>query len=48
MKLSVNRGFCTRNYATIQQVCILKLAFGSEKFPGFSRNWPRGMEKYFE
>ena len=27
-----------RNCATIQQVLILKFAFGSEKFPGLSRN----------
>ena len=27
-----------RNCATIQQVLILKFAFGPEKFPGLSRN----------
>ena len=44
MKLSVNEakltGLWTRNFATIQQVLILKFAFRSEKFLGFSRNEP--------
>ena len=42
MKLSVNEakltGLWARNCATIQQVSILKFAFGPEKFPGLSRN----------
>ena len=42
MKLSVNEAILTglwaRNCATIQQVLILKFAFGPEKFPGISRN----------
>ena len=41
MKLSVNEakltGLWTRNWATFQQVFILKFAFGSEKFPGLFR-----------
>ena len=45
MKLSVNKakltGLWARNCATIQQVLILKFAFGPEKFPGFSRNGPQ-------
>ena len=44
MKLSVNEailiGLWARNCATIQQVLILKFAFGPEKFPGLSRNGP--------
>ena len=44
MKLSVNEakltGLWARNFATIQQVLILKFAFRSEKFPGLSRNEP--------
>ena len=42
MKLSVSEakltGLWARNFATIQQVLILKFAFGSEKFSGLSRN----------
>ena len=42
MKLSFNKakltGLWARNCATIQQVLILKFAFGPEKFPGLSRN----------
>ena len=45
MKLSVNEakltGLCARNCATIQQVLILKFAFGPEKLPGLSRNGPK-------
>ena len=45
MKLSVNEakltGLCARNCATIQQVLILKFAFGPEKLPGLSRNRPK-------
>ena len=37
MKLAVNEGLWGRNCATIQQVVILKFAFGREKFPGLSR-----------
>ena len=44
MKLSVNEakltGLWARNFATIQQVLILKFAFRSEKCPGLSRNEP--------
>ena len=44
MNLSVNEaklaGLWARNCATIQQVLILKFAFGPEKFPGLSRNEP--------
>ena len=44
MKLSVNKemltGLWTRNCGTIQQVLILKFAFGREKFPGLLRNGP--------
>ena len=45
MKLSVNNeakltGLRARNCATIQKVWILKFAFGTEKFPGLSRNGP--------
>ena len=44
MKLSANEaklaGLCARNRATIQQVLILKVAFGLEKLPGLSRNGP--------
>ena len=44
MKLSANEakltGLCARNSATIQQVLILKVAFGPEKLPGLSRNGP--------
>ena len=45
IKLSVNEakltGLWDRNCATFQQVVILKLAFGPEKFPGLSRNGPQ-------
>ena len=45
MKLSVNEakltGLWARNFATIYQVLILQFAFGSEKFPGLSRNEPQ-------
>ena len=44
MKLSVNKakftGLCARNCATIQQVLILKFAFGSENLTGLSSNSP--------
>ena len=44
MKLSVNEailtGLWSRNCATIQQVLILKFAFGPEKFPGLSGDGP--------
>ena len=44
MKLSANEakliGLCPRNRAAIQQVLILKVAFGPEKLPGLSRNGP--------
>ena len=44
MKLSINEakltGLWARNCVIIQQVLILKFAFGSEKFPGLSRNEP--------
>ena len=33
-------GLRARNCATIQKVWILKFAFGTEKFPGLSRNGP--------
>ena len=46
MKLSVEEakltGLCATNCATIQLVWILKVAFGPEKLPGLSRNWPSG------
>ena len=42
MKLSVNEvkwtGLRGRSCATIEQVQVLKFAFGPEKFPGLSRN----------
>ena len=45
MKLSLNEakltGLWARSCATIQQVLILKVAFGPEKFPGLSRNRPQ-------
>ena len=46
MKLSVNNeakltGLWARNSATVQKVWILKFAFGTEKFPGLSRNGPQ-------
>ena len=45
IKLSVNKAklasLWARNCATIQQVLILKFSFGSEMFPGLSRNGPR-------
>ena len=37
MKLEVNEGLWARNCATIQQVVVLKFAFGRKKFPGLSR-----------
>ena len=44
MKLSVNEakltGSCARNFSTIQQVLILKFAFGTERLPGLWRNGP--------
>ena len=44
MKLSENEAILTglwaRNWATIQQVLILKFAFGPEKLRGLSRNGP--------
>ena len=47
MDLSVNEekltGVWARNCDTIQQVLILKFAFGPEKFPGLSRNGPLGI-----
>ena len=46
MKLSVSEEKLTMNCATIQQVLILKFAFGPETFPGLSRNGvpdPRGL-----
>ena len=45
MKLSVNEakltGLWARNWATIQQVLILKFALGPEKLLGLSRNGPQ-------
>ena len=46
MKLSANTkakltGLRARDCATIQKVWILKFAFGTEKFPGLSRNGPQ-------
>ena len=47
MKLAVNEANMTvlwaRNCATVQQVLILKFAFGPEKLPGLSRNEPQGL-----
>ena len=47
MDLSVNveklTGAWARNCDTIQQVLILKFAFGPENFPGLSRNGPLGL-----
>ena len=47
MDLSVNEekltGVWARNCDTIQQVFILKFAFGPEKFPGLSRNGLLGL-----
>ena len=45
MKLSIINGakltgLWARNFATIQQVLILKFAFGPETFPGLSKNEP--------
>ena len=37
MKLAVNVGLWARNCATIQQVVVLKFAFGRKTFPGLSR-----------
>ena len=49
MKLSVNEAKLTnlwaRNCATIQQVWILKFAFGPEKFPGLSKNGPQTLHE---
>ena len=46
MNLLVNEekltGAWARNCDTIEQVLILKFAFGPEKFPGLSRNGPLG------
>ena len=45
MKLSVKEakltGLWARNWTTIQQVLILKFAFGPQKFPGLWRNEPQ-------
>ena len=42
MKVSVNEAkltrFWARNYATIEQIFTLNVAFGPEKIPGLSRN----------
>ena len=47
MKLSVNEtkltGLWAKNCATIQQVVILKFAFGPENFPGLPRNRSLGL-----
>ena len=47
MDLSVNEekltGVWARDCDTIQQVLILKFAFGPEKFSGLSRNGPLGL-----
>ena len=47
MKLAVNEAKLTvlwaRNCATVQQVLILKFAWGPEKLPGLSRNEPQGL-----
>ena len=47
MRLSVNEAKLTslwaRNCDTIQQVLILKFAFGPEKLPGLSRNEPQSL-----
>ena len=34
-------GLCANNCASIQQVLILKFAFGPEKLSGLSRNVPQ-------
>ena len=51
MKLSINEAILTnllaRNCAIIQQVLILKFAFGPEMFPGLSRNGPLVYEFIF-
>ena len=39
-------GLWARNYGTVQQVLILKFAFGPEKLPGLSRNRPLDGDKY--
>ena len=48
MKLAVNEANMTvlwaRNCATVQQVLILKFAFGHEKLPGLSRNRHQGLK----
>ena len=45
MKLSVNEakltGLWAWNFATIQQVLILKFAFGPKRFPAFWETGPR-------
>ena len=50
MKVSVNEakltGFLARNYATIEQVFTLNVAFGPEKIPGLSRNGLTGTSDY--
>ena len=47
MKLAVNEAklsvLWARNCATVQQVLILKFAFGPEKLPGLSGNEPQGL-----
>ena len=49
MKLSVNEailiGSWARNCGTIQEVLLLKFAFGPEKLPGLSRNGPLVLQK---
>ena len=49
-KLLVNdaklTGLWARNWATIQQVLILKFALGPEKFPGVSRNRPLALHQW--
>ena len=40
-------GLLARNCATIKQVLILKLAFGPEKFPGFSRTRPGTLPEHY-
>ena len=50
MDLSVNEekltGVWARNCDTIQQVLILKFAFGPENFPGLSRKGPLGLIRH--
>ena len=49
MKLSVNEAklinLWARNCGTIQQVLILKFAFGPEKSPGLSKNGPQTLHQ---